>query len=448
MSKWAEYNFDGLVGLTHNFAGLSFGNIASTKNADAIANPKEAALQGLEKMWCLSQMGLPQAVLPPHERPHIPSLKQLGFSGSDREILKQAWDKAPHMVAAVSSASAMWVANAATISPALDTDDGKTHFTPANLASMYHRSIEPEVTGCILKSIFSDPDHFTHHAPLPSLAHFGDEGAANHTRLCTHYGAQGIELFIYGKAAFDPKDPAPAKFPARQTREASEAIARLHRLSSGAVVIAQQNPNVIDQGVFHNDVIAVGNENCLFYHQDAFANIYELKQQLVTRMDDLHFVEVTRNEVPVGDAVSSYLFNSQLVTLTENGTRHMCLIAPMECEKNDRIRLYLEKLIAQDPLIREVRFMDVRQSMRNGGGPACLRLRVALSEPQKQSINARVFLDETLYSDLKQWVKTHYRDQLRPEDLSDPKLLQECRQALDELTQIMKLGPIYDFQRS
>ncbi|MEH6403110.1 MAG: N-succinylarginine dihydrolase [Sneathiella sp.] len=442
-----EINFDGLVGPTHNFAGLSHGNIASSKSAESVSNPREAALQGLQKMQALSNMGLLQAVLPPHERPHIPTLKALGFTGSDQDILASVQKHAPHLLASTSSASSMWVANAATVSPAPDTKDGKTHFTPANLAAMFHRSIEHETTSRILKAIFESKEFFTHHPALPSVAHFGDEGAANHTRLTGPDGGPGIELFVYGVVAFDKNAPRPQKFPARQTREASEAVARLHGLEEARTLFAAQNPAVIDAGVFHNDVIAVGNDNCLFYHQDAFIDAPALRVEISNMLPkaDMHFVEVPRSKVSVDDAISSYLFNTQLITDPANDGS-MLLIAPMECRENNRVHSYLEDLLCQNTPIKKITYMDVRESMKNGGGPACLRLRVSLSDAARASINARVFLDNELFRDLNGWAEKHYRDRLSPNDLADPKLLIESRTALDDLTQIMQLGSIYDFQ--
>ena len=234
-----EANFDGLVGPTHNYAGLAQGNVASAKNADKVSNPREAALQGLAKMRALASLGMAQGVLPPQERPHIPTLKALGFSGSDAQVLAKAAKEAPGLLAAVSSASSMWTANAATVSPSADCADGKVHFTSANLASHLHRSLEPATTARALAATFADQQYFTHHAALPATPAMGDEGAANHTRLCLHYGDEAVELFVYGQAS--DKDPKPAKFPARQTRAASEAVARLHGLAAHGAVFHQQN---------------------------------------------------------------------------------------------------------------------------------------------------------------------------------------------------------------
>jgi len=439
-----EVNFDGLVGPTHNYAGLSWGNVASKSNVNAVSNPKEAALQGLAKMKKLADRGYVQAVLPPHERPHIPTLRALGFAGSDRQVLEQAAQADPAILAAVSSASAMWTANAATVSPSADTADHRVHFTPANLSAKFHRSIEHRVTGRALKAIFTDESYFAHHPALPSVSHFGDEGAANHTRLCAGYGDPGVELFVYGQAAFNESAPAPVKYPARQTLEASRAIARLHGLDDRHAVFAQQNPAAIDAGVFHNDVIAVGNGNCLFYHELAFLDEGGVLSDIRARLagTELQPVRVSAAEVPIEDAVASYLFNSQLLN-TPDG---MLLAVPGECREVASVSRYLDSLLQQNGPITAVEVFDVKQSMRNGGGPACLRLRVVLSDEERRAINQGVVLTDALYERLTAWVNAHYRDKLSQQDLADPMLLDEVRKALDELTGILGLGSIYDFQ--
>ncbi|MGL5358123.1 MAG: N-succinylarginine dihydrolase, partial [Shewanella sp.] len=88
--KHFEANFDGLVGPTHNYAGLSFGNVASVTHAAQIANPKAAAKQGLQKAKALADMGLIQGMLAPQERPDLNTLRRIGFSGSDANVLQQA----------------------------------------------------------------------------------------------------------------------------------------------------------------------------------------------------------------------------------------------------------------------------------------------------------------------------------------------------------------------
>ena len=445
MAKHAvEANFDGLVGPTHNYAGLSWGNVASKSNVSSVSNPKEAALQGLAKMKRLADRGYVQGILPPHERPHIPTLQALGFDGSDARVLEQVARSSPALLAAVSSASPMWTANAATVSPSADTSDHRVHFTPANLSAKFHRSIEHTVTGRSLKAIFADDSYFAHHPALPSVSHFGDEGAANHTRLCGEYGEPGVELFVYGQTAFNEQAPAPKKYPARQTLEASQAIARLHGLKDQRVVFAQQNPEAIDAGVFHNDVIAVGNGNALFYHEMAFLEeeqvLADIRERLVGA--ELEAVRVCSADVPLEDAIASYLFNSQLLKSPDG----MLLAVPGECREVASVSRYLDNLVASGGPVTSVEVFDVKQSMRNGGGPACLRLRVALDDDELNAINRGVLLTDDLYERLTAWVAAHYRDELSQDELGDPMLLEEVRKALDELTGIMGLGSIYDFQ--
>lgn len=443
--KHFEVNFDGLVGPTHNYAGLSFGNIASLNNARSVSNPRSAAKQGLLKMKALHDMGLSQGVFAPQERPDIYALRRLGFSGSDAQVLHTAAQQAPAIFQAACSASSMWTANAATVSPSADTADQRVHFTPANLTNKFHRSLEPETTGRILQAMFPCEQHFVHHQHLPENEHFGDEGAANHTRFCGNYADHGVEMFVYGRYAFDSSKPAPSKYPARQTREASEAIARLHGLKENKTVYVQQNPAVIEQGVFHNDVIAVGNQNVLFYHQEAFLNTEQKRQELSDKFGQpMHFIAVPSQQVSVLEAVKTYMFNTQIVTLKPD---HMVIIAPTECQESDAVRDYFADLITQNTPIKEVRYFDVKQSMRNGGGPACLRLRVAMNEAERAAMNPACLLDDKLFHRLNSWVDQHYREQLSSDDLADPQLLIESRTALDELTQILQLGSVYTFQR-
>ncbi|USE37501.1 N-succinylarginine dihydrolase [Endozoicomonas sp. SCSIO W0465] len=447
-----EANFDGLVGPTHNYAGLSKGNKASIHHAGNLANPRQAALQGLEKMKALSELGFVQGVLAPQERPDIATLRRLGFTGSDSRILSDAAQQMPAVLAACCSASSMWTANAATVSPSADCADGKVHFTPANLINKFHRSIEHDVTGNILKATFNSPDHFVHHQALPSTEYFGDEGAANHTRFCHEYGAQGVEFFVYGKEAFNQRSGfgrhslSPQKYPARQSLEASQAVARLHQLDPDKVVFAQQNPAVIDQGVFHNDVIAVGNRNLLFCHEQSFVGqgaVYESLRRSCGPQG-LHIVEVADQQVSVGQAVGTYLFNSQLLSLENGGTM---IVVPSECEHEPAVWSYLQSILndASCP-ITDLKVFDLRQSMNNGGGPACLRLRVVLNDQELAATNQQCLIDSQRFLTLSRWVKKHYRDQLSEKDLADPLLLTESRTALDELTRILNLGSIYPFQ--
>jgi succinylarginine dihydrolase len=445
MRNAREFNFDGLVGPSHNYAGLSFGNVASFSNVRSASNPRQAALQGLAKMRALAARGFAQAVLPPQARPNFRLLRRLGFSGTDADVLAQAWRDAPVILACAWSASPMWTANAATVSPSSDTADGRVHFTAANLNNKLHRAEEHIQSTRTLRALFANPDRFVVHEPLPSTPAFGDEGAANHTRFASSHGALGVEFFVYGRVEFDPSAPAPKKYPARQTLEASQAIARLHGLDGARTVFASQNPDVIDQGVFHNDVIAVGNGNVLFYHEQAFANesatLDALRRALAGVGADLQAVRVDTGMVPVADAVASYLFNSQLLSRPEGG---MALVVPHECRENAAVARYLEGLVNAGGPIDELIEFDLRQSMRNGGGPACLRLRVALTDDESAAMHQGVIMTEELYATLVPWVERNYRDRVEPKDLADPQLAIECATALEELERLLGLPGLYD----
>lgn len=441
-----EVNFDGLVGPTHNYAGLSYGNVASLNNAEAISNPKQAALQGLIKMKAMHDMGLKQGIFAPHARPDINALRRLGFTGNDKQVINKVAKESPVLLRTCYSASAMWTANAATVSPSQDTLDQKVHFTSANLNNKFHRSLEPVTTSHLLQAMFNDDKHFVHHTHLPEQPFFGDEGAANHTRLCDTHDGKGLEVFVYGASSLNNKITGPKKYPARQTLEASEAIARLHQIPDDQKIFIQQNPEVIDQGVFHNDVIAVGNANALFCHEQAFLNqasaVTEIRKAYLG--EHLHVIEVPTHAVSVQDAVTSYLFNSQLISLPDG---KMMLVAPEECSKNQKVANYIEFMLSDDNPINSVKFFDLRQSMQNGGGPACLRLRVALTPTELAAVNQETLMSEDKFITLNNWVEKHYRDQLTDMDLADPQLLTETHTALDELTQILNLGSVYHFQR-
>lgn len=444
-----EYNFDGLVGLSHHYGGHSFGNVASSSNSAAVSNPKQAALQGLAKAKALADAGREnglwgQGILPPQERPFLPALRKLGFDGSDAEIIAQSAKYHPQIFAKCCSAACMWTANAATVSPSLDTKDGKLHFTAANLVAMYHRSIEHETTGNVLKAIFADKNHFAHHDALPQNMLYGDEGAANHTRFYDDVNAHGVEFFVYGAEALGT-GVKPKNFPARQTLEASTIIARQHGLSATKTVFAQQHPDAIDAGVFHNDVIAVGHGNFMMCHEMAFLDPQKSYADIEAALGAKLFVhEVSNEDLPIEDVVSSYLFNSQIVGNAQDG---MTIIAPEESANNVRVKAVIDKIIADNGPVNAVRYFDVKQSMQNGGGPACLRLRVMMNDAQVKAINARVFLDDALYAELVAWVNAHYRDHLIVDDLADPKFYDECCVALDELTFILNIGKVYDFQK-
>ena len=444
MTHAIEANADGLIGPTHSYAGLSPGNLASSLNKGEASNPRAAVLQGLDKMKRLADLGLPQFVLPPHERPNIPFLRHLGFSGSDKTVLAKAWRDAPAFAAAACSASPMWAANAATVTPSADAADGRVHFTPANLHTNLHRSLEHQQTRRALDALFPDATRFAVHDALPAVAHLADEGAANHVRLCASHGARGVNLLVWGREAFEPWD---GPFPARQTREASEAVVRRHE--AGRPVLAQQSRAAIAGGTFHNDVVCVGALDTLFFHELAFEDTDATKAAIRRAADGLfepQFVEVSAADLPLADAISSYLFNSMLIQIP--GEDRLTLICPTETRDNARSHAVAERLAASNGPIGRVEYVDVRQSMRNGGGPACLRLRVVLTDEELAATNPAMRMTDALHARLSTWATRWYRETLTASDLADPALLDETRGALDELTRILGLGTdFYPFQR-
>jgi succinylarginine dihydrolase len=439
-----EYNFDGLIGPTHNYGGLSPGNLASTAHGGRVSDPRAAALQGLAKARVVHGLGVGQAFLPPHPRPSLRTLRLLGFHGPDEQVLAQAAGH-DHLLRLCSSAASMWTANAATVAPSPDSEDGRLHLTPANLQQMFHRTIEAEETLGALRDIFADPRRFVVHEPLPGGGQFADEGAANHLRLVTP-GHPAVHVFAWGRSAYAPHT-GPSRHPARQTLEASQAMARLHRLPPSRCLFPQQHPQGIDAGSFHTDVLAVGNEGVLLLHELAFSSHASLLQELRERLGEgLRVVVATERELPVAEAVRSYPFNSQVLTLPDGS---MTILAPLEAQEAPRARAFLERVVAEDNPVTAVRYLDVRQSMDNGGGPACLRLRVPLTEEEVAAVarRTRVLCTPVLLDELEGWVRRRYRDQLRPADLADPALHREMMEALDELTQILRLCTPYDFQQ-
>ncbi len=435
-TKTIEVNFDGLIGPSHNYGGMSDGNLASQKNEGDVSNPREAALQGLEKMRLYVRAGMVQGLLPPLPRPNFDLLIDAGFSGSDRQMIERCAKERPSLLKAAYSASSMWTANAATVSPSADTDDGRLHLSTANLSSMLHRSIEHPDTTALLATIFAHEDQFSVHAALPMHADFSDEGAANHVRLSSDHGTEGVEFFVYGREAGESVQG----FPARQTRLASESIARRHGLNRKRTVFARQSAEAINAGAFHNDVVCVGTRDTLFFHERAFADTDGLLRDLseaASGLFDVQAVMVPDADVPLKDAITSYLFNSQL--LVWPGEDRLVLLAPMEVHETPSTRAYCEALVAGNGPIGRVQLVDVRQSMRNGGGPACLRLRVVMTPEQRGACHQGVLLDEAKIDALQSVVRDTYRDRLSAEDLANPDFAIECQTARERLLQVLDL---------
>lgn len=413
-----EINFDGLIGPSHNYAGLSHGNLAATSNAGRTSRPREAALQGLAKMRANLALGLTQGILLPNARPDHRWLANLSTDYAAAPL---------HLKAQALSASSMWAANAATVSPASDTGDGRCHLTVANLMTMPHRSHEWPGTLAQLRLAFANPV-FAVHGPVP--APFGDEGAANHMRMAATHDAPGVEIFVYGTSG--------GPFPARQHREASEAIARAHRLDPARTVFVEQSPQAIAAGAFHNDVVAVANGPVLFAHEQAFADKHGFYADLRATMPSAEIVEVPATAVSLADAVSSYLFNAQLVTLPAGD---MALILPEEARANVRVWNWLQAMIAGNGPIRRLEVVNVRESMANGGGPACLRLRV-VADPA--TIDPRFLVNEAKLDRLADLVTAHWPEAIDPAMIGDPALIATIEKAYAALLTALDIVELID----
>ena len=411
-----EINFDGIVGPSHNYAGLSLGNLASTRNAGTVSRPRAAALEGIEKMRANLALGLAQGIFLPHPRPNRAWLAELGTTVEQAE---------PELAANAMSASAMWAANAATVSPAPDTADGKCHLTVANLRTMPHRSHEWPATLAQLTLAFAG-DEFAVHGPIPAA--FGDEGAANHMRLAPQHGQPGVEIFVYGVSG--------RAFPARQHVEASMAVARLHRLHPDRVMFVEQSEEAIAAGAFHNDVVAVANERVLFAHERAFADKGPLIAACERLVPGFEYVEVAEAEVPLADAIRSYLFNAQLVTPPEG---EPTLIVPAEARDTPSVWRWIERHIAGNGPIRRVEVVDVRQSMANGGGPACLRLRV-VADPAR--VDPRFMVDEPKLERIAAVISREWPEQIEADDLQRPALLRKIEWARASLLKELELAEL------
>ncbi len=434
-----EVIFIGLPGPTHNYGGLSADNVASSSNRGSTSSPRQAARQALDLVGLLRSLGIQAGVLPPQLRPHLPLLHQY-FTGDAEELIRQAARENPALLEKASSSSAMWVANAATTTPACDAKDSVLHLTTANLFTNLHRRIEAADTHKILTQIFAHVPDVNVHAPLPDSQ--PDEGDANHMRLVPKHGDKGLHVMVYGAdgSASDPKS-------ARQSRAAFEAIQQNHKIPDEQVIFVKQNPAVIDQGVFHNDVIAVSNEYVLLVHEHAYADGLVDIQKIETSYSALHkgkklcTIIIRDADLSVEEAVRTYLFNSQIVSKPDGS---MAIIAPTELQTlyNGKAADLMERIRTDDSNpITEVHYLDLRQSMRNGGGPACLRLRVPMSVAQinamKEHVN--VLADESLVASLERIIEAYYPEQITAQDVKESRLYDACRSMLAALSQVMRI---------
>lgn len=450
-----ELQVDSLVGPTHHYSGMSFGNLHAERSKGRISNPKKAFMECLDKAKLVSDLGVPQLIFPPHERPHLRTLRRLGFRGYDCDIIKRAYERDPTILYSVSAPSYMWMANAATVTPACDSFDGRLHITPANLVQNFHRSIEAPFNQEMFSLIFGKVAAV--HDFLPSNQIFGDEGAANHQRFTPRHPSlnmdelrhHGIHLFAYGREGGALDQSLAHRYPARQSLPASITVARLHGLREDMVIFANQHPWAIGAGVFHNDVISASCNNFWFLHEYAYTNTEFVLNEVRGKLEALgggpSVQLVKESELSLHDAELTYIFNSQIVELETLG---QIIIAAKSVEEHDGARKILEDLSANDACsVKKVLYVDVGESLANGGGPACLRLRVPIRESELQNLYGNVYLTPKLYLELRAVGEKYYRDQLSLSHLRDGELLRESHQVLDEFSKILGLGNIYDFQK-
>ena len=428
MRTLVEINIDGLVGASHHFGGLGVGNIASREHQNQESHPRQAALEGLQKAWLLKSLGVQQFVFLPPPRPRLDLLSELGFRGTIQEQLAAAREDAPQALSAVFSSAFMWMANAATVTAASDSLDGRLHCTPANLMSSWHRASEAAERAPQLTSLLSGIDNQQIHRPLPSSLPLRDEGAANHMRLCDQSGRIGFNVFVYGTDDCQTDQQPPVRFFPRHTRAASQAIARLHQLPSDRTFFLRQHPHAIDAGVFHNDVIATSCDHILVHHELAFlqgeSELSRLESQYEqTCGQPLLRMVISNSELPLADAVRSYLFNSQIVrpaatTGTRTDSPRYILVCPHHCQEIPAASKLIARWLADPHVpIDEVRFVRLAESMANGGGPACLRLRMILEADDVLRLSCKYQLSVELFDRLSAAIEQWYPPSLSLDEL-------------------------------
>ncbi len=406
-----ELQLDGLPGPTLIHGGLAGGNLASRANAQAVSHPRAGARACLAKMRTVLELGVPQALLPPLPRPDHGFLHACGIAEVD--------EAPPELLSAACSTAFQWTANTGTVAPAEDTADGVGRIVIANLAANLHRSLEHVPRGAQLRRLLPP---LTVVDALPMHPDLGDEGAANHSRIA---GPAGVcHLFVHGAAEH-------GRFRPRQTAAASAATARLLGLPPERVCFATQDPAAVDAGAFHNDVVMVGCGDRLLLHARAWRDREAVLADLQRRCGRLRIRVVDDDELTLDEAVGSYLFNSQLLE-TPAG---IVLVAPAECAEG-RANAVVRRLL-DDGFIARALFVPVRESMRGGGGPACLRLRVPLTDAELAQVHPAIRLDAAAIARLDAWVCAHYREELRPADLADPQLAREALAALHALEGVL-----------
>ena len=397
---------DTIIGPTYHYGGLALGNTHSLDHKHVVANPKKAALQGLSKMKLLRDHGISQYVLPAYVRDYKGLVQgYYNNQGDFEDNLKRLYDENLDIFSSFFSASSAWLANAWTMTPSIDSSDGRYHVSPASLNACFHRQLDVKQTIAILTNRLCSKTYITCHHPSP----FFDEGAANMIRLSA--GGKGLYLFVSGSS--DTK-----RFKSRHDKRSWQRLVSQHQLDPDYVIYLTQHPDAIDAGVFHNDVISFGVDDLLVVHENAFVDQPNYCDTILERYfscfgTDLTLIQIPDSILPLKDAVNSYFFNSQLVRKDDN--RYLLLV-PSRC-KGLPVMDYFVSIVAKKWESQlEIMVCDVEESIKNGGGPACLRNSMDVYDDPKLIFDDRYLFTLEKYDDFVRLVNQYYPSSLELND--------------------------------
>ena len=362
---------DCMPGPTNHFGGHAFGNMASMTAKGQHSNPKKAALEWIEKINKLKKIGAYQLILPPHRRPLAHYLKHPQLN----EL----------------SSGFIWMANAGHFIPNSDTSKRYHQFIPANMNATYHRKYEHMFNTYWIKQILKNIPHQLH-GPLSS----DDEGAANTVRLWNK--DIGIHVAVYGHKN--------THFPSRQNEDSIKELQEKTNILT--LFKLQQKSIAIDHGVFHNDVICFGFKNTLFCHEHAFENQNEKLNNLKKIFhqktnENLTIIEIKESELTLDECISTYLFNSQVIIQKNN----IILLCPSTVKRNNK-SLSITNQWQQKGYFSDVQYIDIKSSLMNGGGPACLRLCMYLNGNEIKKIPKQFWASENKIKELTKFINTEY----------------------------------------
>jgi succinylarginine dihydrolase len=114
-------------------------------------------------------------------------------------------------------------------------------------------------------------------------------------------------------------------------------------------------------------------------------------------------------------------------------------VVPSEAWDSASVRHWLDATLAGNGPIRRVIPVDVRQSMANGGGPACLRLRV-VADPA--TIDPRFLVDDAKLDWVADVVRRHWPEQIHHDDLQSAALIGDVEGARAALLEALDLGQL------